>query len=575
MDFVLDQEIIDDFKEQIAKEEIALSEIISKLKVNTKESSLFEESGQISDRIYGAVTMFNIPDFALYSRKIKEISYKCSQTEEDHEVVRKKCFEFIKQYCDEIKYVKENISNLEKVLAKGREYKVVISRLDRLLASYLHSIKSGSVSFDNDQKFIFVYDKSAMLEYYEKSNPKKLLPEQKFYNADQGFLKAIMEQRESVYGLVIDTSDEQWMNIIQKIRMYDPSVPIVITSKKKRGLEKIDRKKLQVQGVMVVTASFNKVIERFKKVYSLKESKIGKKIEGTSENASVNSEEYQEVATVVFKNGIPSPVNVYLKVGGKYIKLINKSEPFDTSVVKRHVEKGVENYYILKSDFDGYMKALDEEMLRIHTDPEIGFSEKKESFLDYAQDIQCFFEDRNIDAESLEKVREFVGYSEKLIKEVTKENSRLKEFLSDMLHMERYTSICLLAGIFLNHIDAGKSIHDDIGLACYLHDIGLKGESKVIRDGKIEMMNEEEKKIFYAHPKKGAKILAEEGIKPALFEAVAHHHMRYDGSGFPKRDSSTKLNQISEVISMAEEFLDILNICEGTDKDPINLFRKK
>ena len=61
------------------------------------------------------------------------------------------------------------------------------------------------------------------------------------------------------------------------------------------------------------------------------------------------------------------------------------------------------------------------------------------------------------------------------------------------------------------------------------------------------------------------------GLKPAIVEAIAQHHMRLDDSGFPKlkKGTANKVNRIAELIGLAEDFLLLLKLSkEDNNIDP-------
>ncbi len=581
MDFEIDQDIINDFIEQVNKEQLRLVEIIAILKKDSSVSNLFEESGQISDRIFGAVSMLQVDQFAGYSRKVKEIGYKCAQTSADQLKVRDQCIKIIEQYSIELGFIKEDGHDFSYIVARDIEYKKHIVKIDRILASELHSIAAGSVAFEDDQKFILVYDKSRLLEFAVQDSTAVYIPEPKFFTTLHGFKKSFYKYQSSLYGVVVNIGNDEWMQVIKEVRSFDPRVPIIIVSKRKKGLEQIDKKALQVQGLLASTGNFKKIIDFFKKVYKTQDL-ISRKLE--VEKADIGSEEctqdeksYVEVSALIFKSGAPSCFDIFLKVSQKFIKVINKDQIFDIEQIKRHISKGIKKYYILRDEQNEFVRQFDKEMQRIYDDPEIGLCEKKNNFLDYAQDVQCFFNEHQVDLDAIEQVRDFVQTSEKLVKDIEADSTVLKEFFSDLAMMERATSICLMAGLFLQQIHAKQDTFTDIALVCYLHDIGLKDEDDVIKNGNQNLMNEEQKQIFWAHPKKGARMLIELGIKPTLAEAVSHHHMRFDGSGFPVRDPNIALNPIAEVIGMAEEFLATISECEKSEtvQNPVEQFMNK
>ncbi len=66
----------------------------------------------------------------------------------------------------------------------------------------------------------------------------------------------------------------------------------------------------------------------------------------------------------------------------------------------------------------------------------------------------------------------------------------------------------------------------------------LEGESELVRD----------------HCEKGAQYLAGLGVDPLICEAVAKHHERLDGSGYPRQAESDEIPLMARIIGLAEYF---------------------
>lgn len=78
------QEILDSFAEEIREIINLLKGEISQLTASKlKDTNHFENFGQIVDRIYGTATTLGYQDIGDYTKKLKELCYKCAQSEND------------------------------------------------------------------------------------------------------------------------------------------------------------------------------------------------------------------------------------------------------------------------------------------------------------------------------------------------------------------------------------------------------------------------------------------------------------------------------------------------------------
>ena len=100
-----------------------------------------------------------------------------------------------------------------------------------------------------------------------------------------------------------------------------------------------------------------------------------------------------------------------------------------------------------------------------------------------------------------------------------------------------------------------------LALASLLHDIGeLYIDPDYINTQRS--LNPEEWKHVAAHPLIGQIVLSELTDYPeAILDAVACHHERLDGSGYPRQLSGNKISSLAQILSMAETLSGII-VCK-------------
>jgi len=100
---------------------------------------------------------------------------------------------------------------------------------------------------------------------------------------------------------------------------------------------------------------------------------------------------------------------------------------------------------------------------------------------------------------------------------------------------------------------APRTIHE-IGLSALLHDTGKQAIPREILN-KAGKFTAEEFEIMKSHPVEGARMLLGQPGVPEVAAIVAYeHHIRADGSGYPKVPQNWKLNLASRVVQMADVF---------------------
>ena len=94
---------------------------------------------------------------------------------------------------------------------------------------------------------------------------------------------------------------------------------------------------------------------------------------------------------------------------------------------------------------------------------------------------------------------------------------------------------------------------DDLRSASLLHDIGKVG----IPDGILNKpgpLSEEEWILMKKHSAEGAKIVSHIGELAKLVPVIAHHHEKYDGSGYPDGLKGEAIPVGARIISIADAY---------------------
>ncbi len=94
----------------------------------------------------------------------------------------------------------------------------------------------------------------------------------------------------------------------------------------------------------------------------------------------------------------------------------------------------------------------------------------------------------------------------------------------------------------------------DLATAALLHDIGKRVIPLEILNKKGKF-NDEEFALMKAHPVEGARILLNTPNVPDVATVVAYeHHVRADGSGYPRVPKGWRLSMASRIVQMADVF---------------------
>lgn len=123
---------------------------------------------------------------------------------------------------------------------------------------------------------------------------------------------------------------------------------------------------------------------------------------------------------------------------------------------------------------------------------------------------------------------------------------------SDYIHA---TNVAVLTLFQAQTLGIKEELHQDIGLAALLHDVGKLFIPKEIIE-KESSFEVKENDIMKLHPVYGAQYLAKiDGLTPLAPIVAFEHHLRYDGRGYPKlKASNIKQHICSQIVAISDSF---------------------
>ncbi|MFZ3062765.1 MAG: HD domain-containing phosphohydrolase [Actinomycetota bacterium] len=92
-----------------------------------------------------------------------------------------------------------------------------------------------------------------------------------------------------------------------------------------------------------------------------------------------------------------------------------------------------------------------------------------------------------------------------------------------------------------------------IEIAAYLHDVGKIGISEELLRKPV-MLSHEERQILETHPTLSAQILSPIEFPWPVLEAVAHHHERFIGEGYPDKIKAEEILLGARILAVADAF---------------------
>ena len=117
-------------------------------------------------------------------------------------------------------------------------------------------------------------------------------------------------------------------------------------------------------------------------------------------------------------------------------------------------------------------------------------------------------------------------------------------------HSQRVSDYSVLIS---QELGLDESLVDDIRIGSLLHDIGKIGipDSILSKEGSL---TGEEYAIIQGHPNTGVNILSQVQLFVPMLPAIAEHHERLDGSGYPHRKSGKQISLVGRIVAVADVF---------------------
>lgn len=138
---------------------------------------------------------------------------------------------------------------------------------------------------------------------------------------------------------------------------------------------------------------------------------------------------------------------------------------------------------------------------------------------------------------------------------LTEDNALLG--LTQLKSYDNYTyhhsiNVAIFSLAFAHSLGLSDEMVKKVGLAGILHDLGKVRMAEAIIK-KPGALTEEEFKIMQRHPELGAEILEEmPGIDGETHDIVLHHHVRYDGTGYPKLPMGSEPHPQGIIVALSD-----------------------
>jgi len=257
--------------------------------------------------------------------------------------------------------------------------------------------------------------------------------------------------------------------------------------------------------------------------------------------------------------GSISHFDIYIKLrSDRYVKIFKKKDSLPPERLKNYVEKGVRDFFLLKSEHEEFLKFCDD-----LTDKLLSKQGHMNSWMSpillLGDQILTSFELNGVNPENIVYAKKFLEKSLKLTKNILGQNNKVQQLILNSLKDYQHTTTVVILGGMLSRTLSFTSQEriDSIALSLVLHDLGLNYiDQKLKNRHSTKTLSPSELEEYKTHSFKAFDLLKEiPEIPQVTLQAILQHHERRDHSGYPDQLSGAGINFIAEIIGICDEYV--------------------
>lgn len=373
------------------------------------------------------------------------------------------------------------------------------------------------------------------------------------------------------------------IQLVKNARQRYPNAPIFfIVDEPIRDYTHGDIKALTVHEVLEKPLSYGRIIKAVKMAQlryqpSAKANSSSDALGGVIETKDA---EFVPILASNFISGNSSFFDLYVRLGaGKYTKILAAGDVFDSDRLQNYRQKGLVHFYLRAAAQERYLQYCDHLTTLLLSRPGASTEAKTQATLNQGQEVANFMRHAGVSEKSVLYAEKYVRNVQQLVRDMDMDRYEpVRKYLAEAGKYEHNVGITMIAALLAEQLqfETEKSI-GIIGLACFLHDVGLQGAGEKFLKEEVDEMTEEEINAYHTHPTVGADILQTiPGIDPVVIQAVAQHHERRGRNGFPNRLGPGSINRIAEIIGISEEFFRLIQESQTVaGVDPLKLMEAR
>ena len=273
-------------------------------------------------------------------------------------------------------------------------------------------------------------------------------------------------------------------------------------------------------------------------------------------------DKYNKLSIDDFISGKHIRFTIFVRLSAtKYVKIAHQGEDLDVMRVRLLKEKGIRYLYLLKPDFQEYIRfnlgLVDAVRVNSTISPE-----KKMNFLKHTGEIilERLFTDE-IETDAFNNAKVMLESTVNFLAD-SRDTLALLESLNN--HADFLYAHCLAVSLYSSMIAKQIGWHSPqtlykVSMGGLLHDVGLKEIDRSILEKSRSTLTLDELRSMETHPTRGTELLGRDASIPSdVLQIILQHHERDQGTGYPAGLIKNRIHPLARLIGMVDEFCELL-----------------
>ena len=248
----------------------------------------------------------------------------------------------------------------------------------------------------------------------------------------------------------------------------------------------------------------------------------------------------------------------------RYVQILKLGDVLTRERWESFVAKGVTHFYIRIDPETQKAQIRHADLLteKLLSSPNAPPRLKISQTLGQGQETWNFLRSQGLNAETLEYASSFANRVGELVEKIDfKDAEVIWEYLNDLQSQEHALSTTLIAGILSKDFELEISRPlETVGLASFLHDIGLSDLPEVLLKEEPAILTPEQLTLYHSHPQRGADLLKRIPVIPKIVSTiVANHHPEFLAQGTTRKTVMGETGRIAEIIGLASHLAQLIH----------------